>query len=501
MNLIKGMLINLVLLSVITAPAWGLSGARLLGQSSSGQTALFNLGIHDGVKEGDYAVIVKEIRSLDHRDLRLVPVAKARNVKINTGNSVWILYQTFDPELLVKGQEYLILSESTMLSGRRDPRFGRISVITQKDKVAFQVQKNLSDDKDRIAKLKTQYPEIENLHQREIRQDEDGVLVDVEGWKKFKDSRYRTALYKSPHQADFQRQLRLSTFEKMVTAYLQKVNEPGFNYDAFYDEQSKTAFAHEFRQRSNFSTEYESFLSTQSQKAVADAKLYRSLLEKGESWSEDFSDEQLRSVLSEVSVLQEKDRRKYVVANPNRYSTFLAYGMTFNDAQTEKDAGYRRDGRYSIELDFEVIPVIKHETLQRFTVNATYRNNKTAFEAENFNSSLDEHSFSLGINWYPLFASYAIESPVIFLGTYVRSGWASVKAPSAGEESNYTLLTLPGVRAGMRYNFKNNVGLRLSGSMETLQLDRYEQSKFGAILPDQASLVEGKMNFAIAYSF
>jgi hypothetical protein len=76
-----------------------------------------------------------------------------------------------------------------------------------------------------------------------------------------------------------------------------------------------------------------------------------------------------------------------------------------------------------------------------------------------------------------------------------------VKAPSAGEEANYTLLTLPGVRAGMRYNFKNNVGLRLSASMETLQLERYEQSKFGSILPDEASVAEGKMNFAIAYSF
>src|SRR5690606_3680111 len=132
----------------------------------------------------------------------------------------------------------------------------------------------------------------------ETRQDGDGTLVDVEAWKKHKNDRYRTALYKSPHQKDFQRQLRLSTFEKLVTAYVKRVNEPGFNYDAFYDEQMKSDFGNEFRKRSNFSTEYESFLSTQSQKSVADAKLYRSLLEKGESWSEDFSDEELRSTLT-----------------------------------------------------------------------------------------------------------------------------------------------------------------------------------------------------------
>ena len=149
MNLVKGILINLVLL-LVTVNAWALTGARLIGQSSSGQTALFNLGMHDGVKEGDFAVIVKEIRSLDKRDLRLIPIARARNIKISTSHSVWILYKIFDPAMLVKGQSYLVLSESQMLSGRRDPRFGRISVITDQDKIAFETQQVLSEDKDRL---------------------------------------------------------------------------------------------------------------------------------------------------------------------------------------------------------------------------------------------------------------------------------------------------------------------------------------------------------------
>lgn len=501
MTLIKGMLINLILL-VVTSSAWALSGARLLNQSSSGQTALFNLGAYDGVKEGDFAVIVKEIRSLDKRDLRIVPVAKAKNIKLNTNNSIWILYRVFDAELMVKGQTYLILTESQLLSGRRDPKFGRISVITEKDKAAFQVQSTLQGDHDRIAKLKAQYPEIQTLHKLEERNDEDGDLIDVEGWRKFQNNKYRTALYKSPYQEDFQRELRLNTFEKLVTAYLQKVNDPKFNYDSFYDEQMKTGFANEFRKRSNFSTEYEQFLSNQSQKAVADAKLYRAILEKGESWSQDFSDEELRRVMNEVSVLQEKDRRKFVMAEPNRYSTYFSYGMSFNDAQTERDPGFRRDNRYSIEAEFEGTPVVKHETLERFTLHANVRTNQTAYEAANaVNASIDEISVSGGFNWYPVYAPYAIEAPALFIGTFIRTGTASVKAPSRNEKANYTVLVLPGFRGGMKYNFKNNFGLRIMLSMETLTLDRYEQSKFGSVLSDEVSIVEGKMNFALAYSF
>lgn len=495
------MLINLALQSVIVVPVWALGEARLINMSASGQTALFNLGVHDSVVEGDYAVIVKEIRDLSTRDLRIVPVAKARNVKLNTQNSIWIIYKFYDAELLVKGQAYLILSESEMLKGRRDPRFGRISVITEKDKTSWQANQTLASDKDRIAKLKDQYPEVATLHGKEERSDGDGELVDVEGWKKYRDSKYRTALYKGPNTKEFQRELRLSTFEKIVTSYLDQVNDPGFSYDRFYADQKKMAFTNEFRERSNFSNEYEKYISNQSQKATADAKLYRSLLEKGESWSEDYSDEELKNLLGQVSILQEKDRRHDVLTTPIRHSIFFNYGMSFNDAQTEKDSMYRRDGRHSLELSFETIPVLHHETLRHFSLDASVRTNKTAFSFDATNAKVDETSLSAGLNWYPINVSYAQDATILFLGAYIRSGKASVEAPALFETSNYTLLAMPGLRAGMRYNFRNNVGLRLALSMETLKLEKYERSTLGSALPDQASLAEGKMNFAMTYSF
>src|SRR5690606_16632605 len=295
----------------------------------------FNLGSFDGVKEGDFAVIVKEIRPIDTPDLRLVPVARAKNIKMNPANSVWVLYKIFDPDLLVKGENYLVLSESMLMSGRRDPRFSRISVITERDKAALAAQNILSEDKDRLAKLKTQYPEIEILHKRESRSNDDGTLVDVDSWQKVKKDKYPTALYRSPHLDDFRRELRLETFEKLVTAYIKKVNDPGFNYDKFYDEQMKTEFSNEFRKRSNFSTEYETFLSAEADKAKSDAKLYRALLEKGESWSQDFSDEELRAVMNEVTNLQEKDRRAFIMARPNKYALFVQFGMAINDEQSK----------------------------------------------------------------------------------------------------------------------------------------------------------------------
>lgn len=490
-----------ILLIVISLPAWCLTEARLLNQSSSGHTVLFNLGFHDGIKQGDYAVIVKQIRSLESRDLRLIPVGKAKNVKLNSDSSVWILYQIFDQELLIKGEKFLVLSESHMLSGRRPPKVGRISVVTDKKKVEKQTKYALSDDKGRLSKLKDKYQEVAPTHAQVAGSDSDAELLDLEVWKKSNGDKYRSLLYKSPHKSEFRRQLRLATFEKLVTAYLQKVNDPDFNYDRFYERQRKNEMANEFNVNTNFDSEYNKFLRQESRRSSADAKLFRSILEKGESWSADYSDEELRSVLNQVSELQEKDRRLLVVAKPTRYSWAFDYGHNLTDAQSEDDPTHRRDSRYSTEVDFEVTPFLKHETLERFTLNGTFRLNHTAFEADSFNADLDEYSFTVGANWYPWYAPYAVESPIFVLGAYIRSGWAKAVAPTVDEKANYTVLSLPGLRAGVKYFMRNNWGIRALLSMETMKIERYEASRLNAILPEETNLVETKLGLGLTHAF
>lgn len=501
-QLIRWILINLVALIVISAPySYALNGVRLLNLSDSKRTALFNVGSMDEIKEGDFGVIVKQVRDITAKDLRILPVAKLRNVKVTPNRSIWIVFKFYDPELLVKGEPYQLMSESQALSGRVSPDTGRTTVVADRSKASEAAKATLSNDKDGIAKLKDKYPETAPLHGKEVRSDKTIDLIDVDQWTKVKNEKYRTALYKSPYQDDFQRELRIATFEKIVASYLKRVNDPGFNYDTFYDQQKKNAFVQEFRERSNFSTEYESFVNQQREKARENAKLYRSILEKGDSWSEDFSSEEIRTVLSEVSILQERDRRKEVMSEPLPYTVFFNYGFHLNDTQTKNDVNFRRDSRYSVDFDFEGVPFLKHETLERFTLNASVRSNKTATEQNRLNASIDEVSGTVGVNWYPVYAPYVIEAPLIFVGTFIRSGTAFVEAPTNNEKATYTVLGAPGIRGGMKYNFKNNFGLRVLLSFESLKFDRAKQSKFNGVLEDQISLSEGKLGFGLAYSF
>ena len=259
-ELMLRMTIYAISLIVITLPAWAVSEARLLNQSASGKTVVFNLGGLDGIRSGDYAVVVKQIHSPETRDLRLVPVAKARNIKMTTDSSVWILYKVYDQDLLVPGDKFLVLSESHVLSGRKTPTLGRITVVNDKKKFIEQRNDAVTDDMHRLSKLGHKYEQMEHAHDSHIISDTDADLIDLEVWNENFGSMYRSSLYKSANKEEFRRQLRLATFEKLITAYLQKVNDPDFNYDTFYEKQRKTEFANEFVANGKYDNEYNKFL-------------------------------------------------------------------------------------------------------------------------------------------------------------------------------------------------------------------------------------------------
>ena len=157
-------------------------------------------------------------------------------------------------------------------------------------------------------------------------------------------------------------------------------------------------------------TEYKDFVANRAQQKSVDAKLYRSILEKGESWSENFSDEELRERLHGVSVLQENDRRLKIASKPNRYMVNLDYGVHLTNDQTSDDPATQRDNRYTVGGLFEFVPFLHHETLERFSIEGGVRMDRNAFENNGTNLPYNETSLSLGANWYPLYASYVIST-------------------------------------------------------------------------------------------
>lgn len=490
-----------LLLLLATTVGLALTEGRLLSQSSSGRTAVFNLGVHDGIQEGEYAVIVKQIRDNTFRDLRYVPAAKARSIKVTTESSIWILYHVYDAELLVRGQKFVVLTESHMLRGQRSPRIGKTTVVAPSGRGGDVARSAVASDKERMTKRGAEYNTIARPHQNKMKSDHDFEVIDLEEWEKARGQRYRSALYRSPNKEEFRRAYRLETFHNLVGSYLERVNHPDFSYDKFYDEQMRATGFNEFREKNVYDNEYDTYIHAESVKKTEDARIYRSILEKGESWSEDFSDEELRKMLRIVSVMQEQDRRETVVSRPMRNSLTFEYGLIMNDSQSDRDAGYRRNRLSEIGFDYEMTPFLRHGTLERFTLNAGGKRGATAFDSNGTNVDFDLYTGLLGANWYPFYAPYVQHAPLVFFGTFVRSGYGTANSPSRNVGARYSVFGFPGFRAGMRFILRNNVGLRIVGSMETLKLERSEVSGQGTELAESDSLVEGKLNVGLSYSF
>jgi hypothetical protein len=190
-----------------------------------------------------------------------------------------------------------------------------------------------------------------------------------------------------------------------------------------------------------------------------------------------------------------------VISKPMRYLFTVEYGMILNDSQTERDPTYRKKNLREYAVDFEATPFLRHPQLERFTLNATARSTQSAYDNDGTNVDFNLVSASLGVNWYPVYSPYTIKAPLLFLGTYFRSGYGQVESPVTNDVGKYTVVAYPALRGGLRYIFNNKIGLRIVASMETLKLERYQVNKLGSALPDRDTLVEGKMGLGLTYSF
>lgn len=489
------------ILLLLSFNSLALTQTRLLQLSSSGQTVVFDAGVHERLRTAEFGIVLKQIRDIHDQDsLRVIPVAKVRSVKIGTDHSVWVIFKTYQDELLVKGDLFTLFTESNMIPGRRAYTTSQLTVISPQDDIKRAARSSLTDDEELLAKAKNYSKNYVN-HGPSYKDDHDFELIELEKWVKHKDQRYRSGLYRSQNSEQFKRALRLEVFEGLVTRYLQKVNDPDFNYAAFYDLQMREAGSNYFRKRSNFSTAWEEHLANKGKSLEVGTKLSRSILEKGDRWSEDYSDEELGNVLANISVAQEKDRKARVISKPNRLHMGLDYGQIVSDHQTTEDTSYSKNARYALNLDLEVIPFLKHEIWERFTVNGQLSMSDDALGVGSRNFDRKDQSFTLGVNWYPFYAPYTISVINLYMGTYFRAGQSKLRSELYEDKGNYTLMSMPGFRVGLRYTFKSQVSLRFIGSVESTQLEKTGSNRYFSELPESITKTDMNLALGLGYSF
>ena len=481
------------------AQSGGFAEARLLSKSSSGKTALFNIGDLDLVRPGDFGVIMRRVADQQDNQIRVIPVAKGRVIKTGKTTSLWYLYELTDSVQLIMRDRYIVTTETMTMRGRKLLGSERLKIVSKESEIEKNLLSKKENDKDLLSKKKNDYYSYRTTHQSGEKWAKDGELIDMDAWVDIdQDGRrqFAKSLWRSPSEKDFAEQKRLETFEKMVTTYLQKINDPAFDYNRFYSEQVKDSTG-EYRMSVTTQTEYQAFLKNEREKMQQDARLYRRLLDKGQAWSEDFSDEELAQVINKVGISYEQERRENIQSTRYNWLLMGSFGLNLLDNENRVDQANSTAAKWSVEVGGEWFIAPRHDTLQKVSLVGSFRNARDGISVGDLNARIDDYSFAAGIHWHPFKNPFVVGQNIFFVGLGLRTGVMRLSTPSNGDQANYTILSLPTIQAGIKYTFKSGVGIRLSGQLENVSLEKIENNRPEATLPTRAEFIDGRINIGL----
>jgi hypothetical protein len=480
--------------------------ARLLGLSTSGNTALMNIGSLEGIKEEDYAVLVKKVKDLDQHAIRLVPVAKARIIKVDKNRSFLVLFKQFEekPKINVP---YVLMTESDLLNGRQEWQVERKQIVGEPSKLAQNLKEQAERDKDSLSQKSQNYRAIHKNYDLDQKFNDEFVVTDVNKWNAINEPagseiKMPQSVYRSEYKEDFIQKKRLETFEKLVVNYLQKVNRPGFNYASFYYQSMRDPVFGEFREGLHHQSEYLAFLEEEAKRQSKDAYLYRQLLEKGQSWSEEFTDEELEGLLGRVGVIYEQERRRVLMSNRFRFQGHMVAGFNFLDNENRFDNENARRAKYHTELGVRFFPFNKIEEFNQIAFEGTLKYGVDGISLGIYNAQSTEYSGSFHLVYYPFASPYVVDKNSFYLAVGAKAGTVQLNVPSLGDSANYDIFALPTFQMGLIYNFISGYGLRISLSVEKSSLDKVGNvESTTSVLPQQTTLQEGRLSIGLTKFF
>ena len=473
--------------------------------SNSGKTLSLNKGYIDEIVADDYGILLaKESVKLKEGGSRDVykPVAKLKAAKVASNSSLWIVFEVFIPSKLKEKQNLVFFSESALLKGRREFVIDRKTLVDKKTRLGKTLKNAQAEDGSWLVK-KNDYEEGKTLHDQQPMQDADITLLDLDAWEEstvageFRAKGY----YKSPYAKDFARNLRVERFENMVAMFMKKHNDPKFTLENLYYEQRRDPVQGEFQDRTLKESYHGRVKETAALENQRKERMYQDLVSKGETWSDDYSDEELSELLYNVGAVGERERREFVGAQAFDYQFYASFGVNLLNNENLHDRENSEQSKYELEGAFEWYLLKNFQQLKRFTLEFSLRRSQDAFTTGDYNATGVEYSGATQLNWYPFRPPNAVEANIVFFGALFRYGYARYKIPSLGEEGDYQVLSFPGLRAGLKYNFLNGYGVRALAGFENVIGDRVIRNDEQGELPDRVSHLEGKISIGLSRFF
>lgn len=467
--------------------------------SKSGKTLFLNKGKADKIKHGDYGLLIHKT-DLPNKKFIFRPVAKLKLLKVSDNRSIWMAYKVFMPKFLQRDEKLLLFSESALLRGRKKLDITRTTLVTRED--ANKEVRDFMLEGDSLAKKESDYQVLEIGHKNKRHYDSDVELVDVEKWeKRFGDDKlYASGIYRSPHAKEFAQRKKVQSFEKMANAFLNKFNDPSFDYEKFYKDQERDQMGYLSKAPMPESVKRKDDQDREDQKRK-DEELIASLKDGGQGWSKVYSDEQLKRILKKVSLAKERQRRKGLARKVFKYQFYIGGGLNFVNNENLNDSSTTEQSKIDIETSIESYLLQAFENFEKITFELSGRRSQDAYVGSTLNVKSTEFSLAAHVNWYPFYNTNVLNQHIVYFGLLYRYGVASVSNETSNEVGNYVVRTFPGMRVSLKYNFENGYGYRIHAGFENLNTERFSSTDTSGNLPNRANYIEGKLSFSLSKFF
>jgi len=470
--------------------------------SKSGKTIVVNQGSSSNIGKDDYGILLnKHIEATNYGPKTTYrPVAKLKAVKVYLNTSVWIIYRSFNSSAIYKDAKLLLFSETALLEGRNNLKIKKSRIVGHKGKITSQLKNSLKEDELELSKKSHEYVEIQEVHGKEKHYDSDIELVDLDLWEdKTASNEYEAkGFYKSPHAAEFSDRKRVQTFEKMVAAFVKKHIDPKFTLEriAYLNENTLEASG-----RVLTPSYYKNLQKDRADQRKREELIVKEVLKKGESWSDGYSDEELSEILYNIGAVKERKRRATIVAHRYDGQIYGSFGLNLLNNENLEDTDNTEQSKYDLEFSYESYFMKDLDGLNHISVEASLRRANDAFSTGTYNATSTETSLAIHVNWYPYSVPNIFNSNIFYVGMTLRYGVSRLAIDSLGEEGDYQVTTMPGLRTGLKYNFPNGYGARFTVGVENIQFSRTIKTDDVGELPDEDSLLEAKLGFGISKFF
>lgn len=475
--------------------------AKIVQTSTSGKTIILDKGLNHFIQNKDYGVLLEKTFNKKEKRFYYKPVAKIKAVKVFNETSIWVAYKIFISKSIIKDARMLMLSETALLQGRKLLKVDRSKIVTTKNNTTKQVADSLKESPEALGTKNVAYSSNKKLHDKQNILSSDANLVDIDQWEDLAGNSKHSAvsIYKSPHSKEFSKQQRVQTFEKMVVAFIRKYNDPKFTLKRLYYGIRSNGENPELDSEGIQGSYFTRYLEEEEKIEEKENKVFADLKNKGESWSDDYSDEELSELVYNIGSIKERERRETISAHKFKHQIYTVFGTNLVNNENLQDRDNTAQSKYDFEIGWENYFLKDIEGLNQLTLELSGRRAVDAFSiGGGYNATSVEYSVAAHFNWYPFYLPNVLEENIIYFSVILRTGLSALSLSEDNESGNYQISSFPGFKVGIKYNFTNSFGVRASFGLEDITASRIAREFDDGNLPDQISYREGKLSFGIS---